>query len=109
MAGKKANSKEPQAEIEEVVEETVTAPSDPAPAKPAGPRMYVGPTIAKFGLVQNVNYEEIPGGAQKLFEACPRGKLLFIPVERYPEAERQIREQNGYFWDAYKAALDARR
>ena len=67
-------------------------------------RMYVGPTLTRYGLVQNVNYEGIPASAEEFFKACEKGRLLFVSLASYPEAERQIRTGKGYFYEAYAEA-----
>lgn len=69
------------------------------------PLMYVGPTIPQIGCVQNVVYSDIPELAKKAITEKPVIKVLFVLLESYPEAEKDIREQSGYYWAAYKAAL----
>ena len=107
MAGKKAKSEaavEPVEEVTEAVETEQTAEA-PKADKPVV-KMYIGATLAKYGLTQNTVYEGMPRGAGKLFEACPKGRLLFVEVEGYPEAEKQIRKQEGLFWEAYKQTIN---
>lgn len=70
------------------------------------PLMYVGPTFVKAGVIQNVVYTEIPESAKKVINEVPLFRGLFIYVSKYPEAEKEIRNQEGYTWSAYKAALD---
>lgn len=70
------------------------------------PVMYVGPTIHKIGVINNTIYSELPETAEKAIQEKPALKTLFISVERYPEAERHIREESGYFWTIYKMALE---
>lgn len=72
----------------------------------ATPLMYVGPTMHKIGVIKNTIYTAIPETAEKAIEEKQILKTLFIRVEQYPEAERSIREESGYFWTAYKAALE---
>ena len=67
--------------------------------------MYVGPTVHKLNLIQNVVYQGIPTGASAAIEETPLIRALFMPVESYPEAEKAIREETGYIWEAWKAAL----
>ena len=70
------------------------------------PVMYVGPTIHKIGVINNVIYTEIPETVKKAITEKPIIKVLLVPVIKYPEAEKSIREESGYFWSAYKAALE---
>ena len=44
--------------------------------------------------------------AKKVINEVPLFRGLFIYVSKYPEAEKEIRNQEGYTWSAYKAALD---
>ena len=67
--------------------------------------MYVGPTVHKLNLIQNVVYQGIPTSAFAAIEETPLIRALFMPVESYPEAEKAIREETGYIWEAWKAAL----
>lgn len=76
-------------------------------AKP--PVMYVGPTSAAMGVVEGTIYTEVPAGMEAHFEACPLVRSLFVAVGDYPRAESDIRCRDGYFWTAYKAALDYER
>ena len=78
----------------------------PVTAKKPEPVMYVGPTITRSGVIQNSVYTEIPESAKAIMEQLPIFGALFMPVTTYPQAEREIREQTGYFWSAYKAAID---
>lgn len=67
--------------------------------------MYVGPTKPGIGI-QNRVYTEIPVGAQEAMKEHPILRNLFIPISRYPEAGKQIRECKGNIFSAYKAALE---
>ena len=69
------------------------------------PKMYVGPTVAKLEVVNNSVYTDYPAAFLKAAESTPKLKQLFIPIKSYPAAEKQIRDQSGYIWDAYQAAL----
>ena len=62
--------------------------------------MYVGPTISGIGI-QNRVYTEIPEAAK---EACK--DVLFIPVIKYPIAEKMLRERKGYIFSAFRKALE---
>ena len=103
MATKKQNTEMP---VEKIIEAPVEEPA--VTKKPERDlvlvRMYVGPTLTRYGLIQNVNYEGLPAGIEDFFKACPLGKLLFIDISQYPEAERQIRTGDGYFYEAYMQA-----
>ena len=74
-------------------------------AKKAEKLMYVGPTTPKIGI-QNRVYTEIPQNAQDVIKVVPEISNLFIPVLKYAEANKMIREQNGYIWSAYLKALE---
>lgn len=78
-------------------------PSKAEPKKPE-PLMYVGPTVPGFGI-QNRVYTEIPADAAAIIEGDPELGLLFIPVAKYPEANRMLREQDGYIFSAFRKAL----
>ena len=65
------------------------------------PVMYVGPTMAKYALIQNTIYSELPESAKELFEKSAITKMLLIDVEKYPEAEKSIRERTGIYWQAF--------
>lgn len=67
--------------------------------------MYVGPTVAKLEVTNNVVYTDYPAAFLKAAESAPKLKQLFIPIKSYPAAEKMIRDQSGYIWDAYQAAL----
>lgn len=66
--------------------------------------MYVGPSVARLGVTNNVVYTDYPAAFLAAAEETPRLKQLFIPVRSYPDAEKSIREQSGYIWEAYKTA-----
>lgn len=72
--------------------------------KPVAPErlMYIGPTLLG-GLTQNAVYEGAPAAVENIKEACPLIMNLFIPIEKYPEAEKQIREGTGRFFTAWKS------
>ena len=70
------------------------------------PVMYAGPTVSRYGLIQNTVYTDIPEGGKKLFEAVPIASLLLINVAEYPAVEESIRTQTGQYWAAYKAVID---
>ena len=74
-------------------------------AKAAEPVMYAGPTIHGVAT-QNVVYVELPEGLKAAIKAVPVIANLCIPVSKYAEAEKQIREKKGYIWSAYKRALE---
>lgn len=76
------------------------------PKKIPDPVMYIGPTITEIGVIRNTMYTEIPDAAQSAKKDCPVLGALFIPVASYAEAERCIRERTGYYWSAFKAALE---
>ena len=106
MAGKKAKSEaavEPVEEVTEAVETEQTAEA-PKADKPVV-KMYIGATLAKYGLINGTVYEGYPPKIEEFFEACKMGRLLFIDISQYPQAEIQIRKESGYFWDAYKQSL----
>ena len=90
--GKKAAGK-----AVEVVEEVIKVEKAPV--------MYVGPTIHQIGVINNITYTEIPETVAKAIERIPAIKALFIPVDEFPEAEKSIREESGYYWSAYKATV----
>lgn len=64
--------------------------------------MYVGPTLLA-GLTQNTVYEGIPASVNEIKASCPLIVNLFVPIAKYPEAEKQIREGVGSFFSAWKS------
>lgn len=70
------------------------------------PKIYVGPSIPKLGVVNNVVYTNYPNEFREAAKTTPRIKQLFIKILSYPKAEQSIREQKGYIWEAYKVALE---
>ena len=98
MASIKKQAKETAVE-EKPVEKVATAPE---------PKMYVGPTLSKLGLIQNVVYTGIPAGAAAVIAERPMVGNLFILVKDYPKAEKSIREQSGLYWMAYNEAQSLR-
>lgn len=105
MAEKKKQTQAPAPK--EVTEEKVIAPKEPE-KKVNEPKMYVGPTIAKLGLIQNVVYTGIPASASAAITDNPMIGNLFIRVADYPKAERSIRERTGLYWLAYNEVQNVR-
>ncbi len=83
-------------------------PEEPEETPAPEPLMYVGPTIAGFGI-QNRVYTEIPAEAQEEIAKTPELRNLFLQIRQYPKAERQIREEKGYIYSAYLKALDIKK
>lgn len=67
--------------------------------------MYVGPTIPGIGI-QNRVYTEIPEAAKEACKDVPEMRNLFIPVIKYPIAEKMLRETKGYIFSAFRKALE---
>ena len=67
--------------------------------------MYVGPTIPGIGI-QNRVYTEIPEAAKEACKDVPEMRNLFIPVIKYPLAEKMLRERKGYIFSAFRKALE---
>lgn len=83
------------------------SPEKPGEKEGAGfPRLYIGPTIARLGLIQNVIYTDFP---REVKDEIGVGHTffvrLFITPADFAMAERQIANHTGYTWDAYKKAL----
>ena len=78
---------------------TKTAVSEPEPL------MYIGPTLARFGVINNVVYAAIPESMTELIAGTPLIGQLFIHIVNYPEAENCINTQTGAVWAAYKEAM----
>lgn len=70
------------------------------------PKMYVGPSLPQLGVTQNVVYTRYPEAFAEAAKATPRIKQLFVNILSYPNAEKSIREQTGYIWEAYKVILN---
>ena len=72
--------------------------------KPAAPErlMYIGPTLLG-GLTQNAVYEGTPAVVEDIKKSCPLITNLFVPIEKYPAAEEQIRKGVGRFFTAWKS------
>ena len=75
-----------------------------AAAPAAEPLMYVGPTIRGVAI-QNRVYTEIPEPAKAAITECPLLVNLFVQIQKYPIAERQISEGRGSLYVAFDAAL----
>ncbi len=70
--------------------------------------MYVGPTVPGIGI-QNRVYTGIPQEVKHIVDGGnPVIGDLFIQIRDYPKAERMIREQKGYLYNAYLAAQEIR-
>lgn len=67
--------------------------------------MYVGPTIPGIGI-QNRVYTEIPEEVKEACKKVPEMRNLFVPVVKYPIAEKMLRERKGYIFSAFKKALE---
>ena len=66
--------------------------------------MYVGPTVPGIGI-QNRVYTDIPQEVVDLMNnGYPVIGDLFIQIRDYPTANRMIREQKGYLYNAYLVA-----
>ena len=68
--------------------------------------MYVGPTMTKYGVIQNVIYDGLPETAANMIGKIPLFKSLFVDPAMYPEAEKSIRLMSGHYWAAYQAAVN---
>lgn len=68
------------------------------------PLMYVGPTIPGIAI-QNTVYEPIPEAAREAAKGLPVLLDLFVPIRRYPDAERQLRDKTGRFYSAFTKAF----
>lgn len=98
----KTTSKSKAEAVEAVTEEVAV---ETAEEKAPETLMYVGPTKPGIGI-QNRVYTEIPVGAQEAIKQHPIIRNLFIPISRYPEAGKQLREQKGNIYSAFKTALE---
>ncbi len=90
---------EKRRQTKEVVQEVRKAP--------AGPIMYVGPTVTGFA-VQNRVYSKIPQEAEKVILSHPELRNLFIPVSEYPRANASLRNRTGYIYEAFMKAGEVR-
>lgn len=79
------------------------APSE-AEIKAQEPLMYVGPTIPGIAI-QNTVYEQIPEAAREAAKGFPVFLDLFVPIRRYPDVERQLRDKTGRFYSAFVKAF----
>ena len=79
------------------------APSE-AEIKAQEPLMYVGPTIPGIAI-QNTVYEPIPEAAREAAKGLPVFLDLFVPIRRYPDVERQLRDKTGRFYSAFVKAF----
>lgn len=64
------------------------------------PKMYVGPTVSGIGI-QNRVYTEMPREAEEKAKEVPEITQLFIPVKKYPIANKMLREKKGYIYSAF--------
>lgn len=97
--GKKTETVKETAEEVKAVEEA-TALEEPKLL------MYVGPTMTKYGVIQNVIYDGLPEIAANMIGKIPLFKSLFVDPAMYPEAEKSIRLMSGHYWAAYQAAVN---
>lgn len=95
MARSKVTTAEEVKETAEAVEEVKTEPEK---------LMYVGPTIPGLAI-QNTVYTEIPKAAAEAFKKEPQMRNLFVPILRYPAAEKSMRKGKGIIFRAYNKAL----
>ena len=100
MATGKKTTKQPVEVVEEVVVEVKEEIKEKAPV------VYVGPTITAIGAITGTVYSDIPVSAEKALEEKPIIKILFATLTEYPEAEREIRERHGIYWNAYEVAVE---
>ena len=56
--------------------------------------------------IQNTVYAEIPDAVKEAAKGLPVLLDLFVPVMKYPEVERQIREKSGRLYSAFTKALE---
>lgn len=93
----------------ETVPEKTAAAAQKAPSgagiKAKEPLMYVGPTIPGIGI-QNTVYAEIPDAVKEAAKGLPVLFDLFVPVMKYPDVERQIREKSGRLHSAFTKVLE---
>ena len=99
--------KAPEDVTEQVTEEPVveTPTTTNAVDTPEWPLLYVGPTLHKHGLIQNYIYDSMPAAAENMLNEEPIARALFIQFDDYHKAEMSILHENGYYWEAFKAAL----
>lgn len=72
------------------------------------PLMYVGPTLAKYALIQNTVYSTLSDGGKRLAEEVPIARNLFVKVTDYWKAEKEIRTESGIIFSAFMAVLERR-
>lgn len=97
--GKTKTTKQPVEVVDEVVEVKEEI-------KEKAPVVYVGPTITAIGAITGTVYSDIPVSAEKALEEKPIIKILFATLTEYPEAEREIRERHGIYWNACEVAVE---
>lgn len=111
MANKKkaaeAEALKPEMEITPEPAEEVKA--EPEKKEKPELRMYVGPTIANIGMIQNRVYSEIPEAAQEVIRETPVFGNLLIPISDYPMANEMLRTRNGYIYSAFQMALNLKK
>lgn len=108
MAARKSASEiaeEKQAVQMEGKKEPIGRQEQPAEGKKEPARyMYVGPTVPGIGI-QNRVYTDIPQEVVDLMNnGYPVIGDLFIQIRDYPTANRMLREQKGYLYNAYMVA-----
>ena len=97
--GKTKTTKQPVEVVEEVVEVKEEI-------KEKAPVVYVGPTITAIGAITGTVYSDIPVSSEKALAEKPIIKALFTSLTDYPDAEREIRERHGIYWNAYETAVE---
>ena len=96
---------EMEAQKDPVEEQEDGEKKEPA-GEPKEPKryMYVGPTVPGIGI-QNRVYTDIPQEVVDLMNnGYPVIGDLFIQIRDFPTANRMIREQKGYLYNAYLVA-----
>lgn len=102
MEGQKEPAEEKKEPAEEQEEEKKKEPAEEQ--KEPKRYMYVGPTVPGIGI-QNRVYTDIPQEVVDLMNnGYPVIGDLFIQIRDYPTANRMLREQKGYLYNAYLAA-----
>ena len=67
--------------------------------------IYVGPTIPGFARNKTI-YCSLTDAMKKMVSETPQLSGLFVKLSDYPEAQRQIHDNNGFIYLAYKTALN---
>ena len=76
----------------------------PSPAEQTGPVVYCGPTLPGVARQYTVYHNSIPAPLAAALADNPALRGLVLPLDRLPEARRDIAGRTGRFYRLYQLA-----